>query len=128
MDGWSIQSQLKAETHPMRLFLIAFALSAVFTAATSFAGNDEPLTGGSKAPGNARFEVTAAQQYLTAKAQANYVHRQSILNHYDWIGLDYGRPMVNAGVFTLAQPPIRTRRIIVSPGQFVDMRGYGFGF
>ncbi|MEQ1830706.1 MAG: hypothetical protein ABL921_32445 [Pirellula sp.] len=112
----------------MRLFMFAFGLSAVLTATSAFAGNDEPLTGGTKAPGHARFEVTPAQQYLVAKARSDAMHRQSILNHYDWMGVDYGRPLTNAGVFTLAPPPVRVRRVYLYPGQYAESFGYSYGF
>lgn len=114
----------------MRLFLISFAVSAILTASTAFAENDEPLSTGSKAPGSARFEVTPVQQYLTAKARADVMHRTALMQYYDWAGVDYGRPLINAGVFTLAQPPMRTRRIYAFPGQYVDVRssGYSYGY
>jgi hypothetical protein len=110
----------------MRLFAIVFCLTAVLTASSAFAGSDEPLTGGTPLPRSARFDATEAQQYLVAKARSDAMHRQSILNHYDWTGVNFGRPTINAGVFFLAEPPARVRRITMFPSAYVDARGYGF--
>jgi hypothetical protein len=110
----------------MKLFLVAFLATAVLTASVSLAGDGEPLTGGTKSPGYARFEVSPAQQYLTARAQAHAQHRQAVLNYYDWMGLDYGRPLTNSGVLMIAQPPVHIRRIYTYPGAYIDSRAYGF--
>jgi hypothetical protein len=110
----------------MRLFLVAVGLSAAITSATAFAQSDEPLTGGSIAPRSARFEVTPAQEYLIARARADAMNRQSLLNFYHSIGFDYGRPEINSGVFYNAQAPVRTRRIYSFPGMYMDSRTFGF--
>lgn len=109
----------------MRLFLIAVCLSAATTVSTAIGGNDEPLTGGSTIPRDARFEASPAQQYLIARARSDSMHRQSILRQYDLIGYDYGRPLMNAGVYYLAVPPVRTRQIYSYPGTYV-INGYGY--
>jgi hypothetical protein len=110
----------------MRLFLVAVGLSAAITSSTAFAQSDEPLTGGSVTPRSARFEETPAQQYLIARARAEAMSRQSLLNYYHSIGFDYGRPEINSGVFYNAQAPVRTRRIYSFPGMYMDSRAYGF--
>jgi hypothetical protein len=116
-----------SETIPMKLFLMAFLTSALLTTASAFAGNDEPLTGGSQHPKSARFEVTPAQRYWTAVAQQEAAHRRSLLQTYDWMGIDYGRPQINAGVFYLAPPPVRTRRIQAYPYMMIESSG-GYSF
>jgi hypothetical protein len=127
MDGWSnCNNSFDVRPHFMRLFLVSFALSAILTAATALAQNDEPLTGGSAIQQRARFEVSPAQQYLVARARSESMERAAFLRHYDWMGYDYAHPQVNAGVFTLAQPPLRIRRYYSYPGVFIDSRGYGY--
>ncbi len=112
--------------HSMRLFLAAFCLTGAITASTGFAGNDEPLTGGSTSPGHARFEVSPVQEYLTARARAETMHREAVMRHYDWIGYNFARPNVNSDPFFNAVVPVRTRRIYSNPGYWFDSRGYGF--
>lgn len=110
----------------MRLFIATVCLTGAITASTSFAGNDEPLTGGSGVPGNARFEVSPAHEYLVARARADSMHRQAILRHYDWLGINVGRPNINSDVFNNAAPVIRTHRIYSYPGFWSDSRSTGF--
>ena len=110
----------------MRLFLVAVGLSAAITTSTAFAQFDEPLASGSVTPRNARFEETPAQQYLIARARADAMNRQNILNYYHSIGFDYGHPQINSGVFYNAQPPVRIRRIYSYPGVYMDSRAHGF--
>ena len=110
----------------MRLFLAAFCLSGIITASSAFAGNDEPLTGGSASPGHARFEVSPAQEFLTARARADSMHRDAILRHYDWVGYNFARPNVSTDPFFNAVVPARTRRIYSSPGYWSDFRGYAY--
>ena len=110
----------------MRLFLAAFCLSAVITASTAFAGNDEPLTGGTGSPGHARFEVSPVQEYLVARARVETMHKQAIIRTYDWMGYNFAAPTVNSDPFNNAQPLVRTRRIYSSPGYWIDSRAYGF--
>lgn len=106
----------------MRLFLAAFCLTAVITASTSYAQNDEPLTGGTSVPGSARFDISPAHEYLVARARAETMHREAIIRQYDWMGYDFARPTVNAGVYYVAQPPVRTRRIYSYSGLWLDAR------
>lgn len=110
----------------MRLFIASFCLTGAITASTSFAGNDEPLTGGTGSPGHARFEVSPAHEYLVARARAESMHREAIVRQYDWIGFNFGRPNINADVFNNAQPVVRTRRIYSYPGHWIDSRSSGF--
>ena len=110
----------------MRLFLAVFCLTGAITASTSFAENDEPLTGGTGSPGNARFEVSPAHEYLVARARADSMHRDAIIKQYDWMGYNFGRPNINPDLYFNALPPVRTRRIYNYPGYWVDSRLYGF--
>ncbi len=110
----------------MRLFLAAFCLTGALTAATAYAENDEPLTGGTETPGHARFEVSPGQQYLTARARAETMHREAVMRQYDWMGYNFGQPNINADIFFNARPPVRTRRIYSYPGYWMDTRTYGF--
>ena len=110
----------------MRLFIASFCLTGAITASTSFAGNDEPLTGGTGSPGHARFEVSPAQEYLVARARAETMHREAIVRQYDWMGFNFGRPNINADVFSNAQPVVRMRRIYSYPGYWIDSRSSGF--
>lgn len=109
----------------MRLFLAAFCLTGAITAATAFAQNDEPLTGGTVVAGHARFEVGPAQQYLVARARAETMHREAVIRQYDWIGYNFSQPN-NADIFYNARPPVRTRRIYSYPGFWMDSRTYGY--
>lgn len=110
----------------MRLFLAAFFLSGAITASSAFAGNDEPLAGGTATPARTRPELTAGQEFLIARARADSLHRDALLRHYDWIGYNYARPNVSTDPFFNAVVPVRTRRIYSSPGYWSDFRGYGY--
>ena len=110
----------------MRLFFATVCLTGAISASTCYAGNDEPLTGGSGAPGQARFEVSPAHEYLVARARAESMHRQAIMQHYDWLGINIGRPNINSDVFHTAAPIIRTHRIYSYPGFWGNTRSTGF--
>ena len=110
----------------MRLFLAAFCLTGAITASTAFAKTDEPLTGGSTSPGHTRFELSPAEEYVTARSRTEAMHREAIIRHYDWMGYNFARPNVNANPMFNAVVPVRTRRIYSSPGYWIDTRGYGF--
>jgi len=110
----------------MKLFLASFLLAAFVTASASVVHGDEPVAGGSGLPRSARFTVSPAQELLTARAREERIHREAVLRHYDWIGYNYGAPTVNAGVFYLAQPPVRTRPMFAYPGVWVHAPSYGF--
>lgn len=127
MVGQSRFCQLYQD-HPMRLFIATVCLTGAITASTSFAfaQNDEPLTGGSLSAGRARFEVTPAQEYLVARARAETMHREAIIRHYDWMGINLGRPTINSDVFNNAPSVVRTRRIYSYPGFWSDSRSAGF--
>lgn len=94
----------------MRLFLATFCLTALLTSLSAMGQSDEPLTGGSEQRQNARFEVSAAKRYITARAQANAAHRDAIVKYYDMIGYDYAHPTINAGMATFAPAPVRIGR------------------
>jgi hypothetical protein len=120
---------LSTSDHSMRLFLLTFCLSSILTSLSAFAQNSEPLTGGSELRTSARFEVSPVQQYLTARARADSEHRSAIVKYYDMIGYNYAQPTINAGVSTLAPPPVRTRRIYMYPGSgtfYQSTNTYGF--
>jgi hypothetical protein len=102
-------------THSMRLFLLSFCLTALFTSLSAVAQEQQPLTGGSAQPRSARFETSPAKQYLVARARADAEHRDAIVKYYDLIGYNYAQPTINAGVFTLAPAPVRNRRLYMFP-------------
>jgi len=126
MDGRPITFLPTLSDHPMRLFIASFCLTGAITASISFAGNDEPLTGGTGSPGHARFEVSPAQEYLVARARTERMHRDAIIRQRDWMGFDFGRPNINSDVFNNAQPVVRMRRIYSYPVYWIDSRSSGF--
>jgi hypothetical protein len=95
----------------MRLFLIAFALTALAT--VSFAQDSRSGDGdtGWQPMRSSRFETSAAQEYLTRRARTESEHRSAMLRYYDSIGFNYGSPGINSGVFFNAPPPFRSRRV-----------------
>lgn len=108
----------------MRLFSVAFALSAFLTAASAFAQTDEPLTSGSQSipqiqPGSARFQESLSHQIRVEKAREDRAHRQSLLRYYDAIGYDYAHPVMNSGTFSIPIAPhsryIWRRSFVVAP-------------
>lgn len=113
----------------MRLSLVSFCLTATLTGLSAFAQDSDPLTGGSEPRRSARFEISPAQQYITARARAVSEHRDAIVKYYDSIGYNYAQPTINPGMSTLAPPPVRMRRFYMVPsaGTFYQSGG-GFGF
>lgn len=113
----------------MRLFAIAFFITALFTSLSAIAQESEPLTGGSPSdrpmtPGWARFEPTPAQIYWTAKAREKAQYRESLNRYYDMMGFDYARPNLNSSLSTIV-PVQRTHRWVVSPG-FVNYTPFAY--
>ncbi|MCU0720376.1 MAG: hypothetical protein MUC83_11780 [Pirellula sp.] len=111
----------------MRLFSVAFALSAFLTAASAFAQTSESLSSGSQVapriePGSARFQESLSHQIRVARAQENHAFRQSLLRYYETIGYDYARPVVNSGTFSMPIAPhsryIWRRGSVVVPAGF----------
>lgn len=103
----------------MRLFLIAFTLSALSTAA--FAQEPSGKASGSswQPSSTSRFELSPTQAYLIQRARADSEHRTSLLRYYDSVGFNYGSPEINGGVFFNAQPPLRFRRVFWTPPALV---------
>jgi hypothetical protein len=104
----------------MRLFAIAFALSACLTAVSAFADNNEPLTSGSPSerrlePGWARFQEDPAHTYRVERARERQIYGESLLRYYTAVGYDYSHPVMNAGTFSLP---------IAQPGRYVYRRGF----
>lgn len=115
----------------MRLFLIAFTLSALSTAAFAQGQSGEARGQSGEARGSSwqassssRFELSPAQAYLMQRARAESEHRTSLLRYYDSVGFNYGAPEINGGVFFNAQPPLRFRRVFWTPPALVPYR-YG---
>lgn len=111
----------------MRLFSIAFALSAFLTAASALAQTNEPLTSGSQSapriePGSARFQETLSHQIRVEKAREDRAHRQALLRYYDVVGYDYAHPVMNSGTFSIPIAPrsryVWQRNVILVPGGF----------
>lgn len=113
----------------MRLFALAFIVSAILTTASACAQDSAPLTGGSapdKGPGWARFQESPAHALIVARAREKAAHMDAISRHYDWIGYDYAHPPVNAIMTTYSTPVQRTRRFVSGPGYFFENRIYGY--
>lgn len=95
----------------MRLFLIAFALSAL----APFANGQNPASSdgssGYQPMRSSRFEPSAGQAYRIQRAREDSEHRAAMLRYYDSIGFNYGSPGINGGVFFNTQPPMRYRRM-----------------
>jgi hypothetical protein len=108
----------------MRLFLIAFTLSALSTLAFGQEPGRGSPSSGSQPMRPSRFESSSTQAYLVQQARDDREHRRSLLRYYDSIGFNYGAPEINGGVFFNAQPPIRYRRVFWTPPALVPYR-YG---
>lgn len=110
--------------HLMRLFLIAFSLSACLTLASNWVSAQEPESSGSQPIRSSRFQTSAAQAYLMQRARQDSDHRVSLLRYYDSIGFNYGAPEINGSVYFNAAPPLRFRRAFVIPQVLMPLQ-YG---
>lgn len=108
----------------MRLFLIAFSLSAAVTLCTGYTTAQEPDSTPANPIRQSRFETSAAQTYLMNRARQDADHRASLLRFYDSIGFEYGAPQINGSVYFLAPPPVRYRRAFVIPPAIMPIQ-YG---
>lgn len=114
----------------MRSIFLAVSLSALFVAApamqsTVSADDKGPLVGGSEFAGKARFETSPTQQYLVARARAESEHRIAMNRYYDSIGFEWGSPRINAGVFFMADPPVRYKRFGYFTGSRTESISFG---
>jgi hypothetical protein len=99
----------------MRLFLFAFAISAMATAALGQSPVRDANGSGSQPIRSSRFEPSEKDEYLMHRARAESERRAAIVRYYDSIGFNYGAPEINGSVFFLGQPPIRFRRVFWTP-------------
>ncbi|MCU0711024.1 MAG: hypothetical protein MUC43_03115 [Pirellula sp.] len=111
----------------MRLFSIAFALSAFLTAASAFAQSNESPNSGSQSapriePGSARFQETLSHQIRVERAREQRAYRQAMIRYYEAVGYDYARPVMNSGTFSIPIVPysrnVWPRNVIIIPGGF----------
>lgn len=110
----------------MRLFLIAFALSALTTAMTGTSFGQE-TTGSSSAPQpSARFKESPARTYLIMRARQEADQRDALLRHYQAIGFNYGQPEIYGNTFFSAAPPNRNRRYMPANLYFTPNQAFGF--
>jgi hypothetical protein len=123
---WMVSTSNLLEILSMRPS-IAF-LSCFFLLATSSvqAQQDEPLMGGSPASRSARFEESDSHLFRVARARAESNHRDTMLRQYDWMGFDYGRPTVNAGMYSMSANAFRRGRYFGIPGAFNDLRNFAY--
>jgi hypothetical protein len=110
--------------NPMRLFLIAFTLSACVTLASGWADAQEPESSGYQPMRSSRFQLTEAQSYMMQRARQDSEHRTAILRYYQSIGFNYGSPDINGSVYFNAPPPLRYRRAFVIPTTLLPVQ-YG---
>ncbi len=101
----------------MKLFVTAFALSAVLTIASSFVqAQDGDRNVGSPQPmSHYRFQMTPSQSYLISKAREESAHRDAMIHNLEYAGFNFGQPEINSGMFWTASPPPRYRRFYFSP-------------
>jgi hypothetical protein len=110
--------------NPMRLFLIAFTLSASVTLASGWVDAQDPESSGSQPMRSSRFQTTDAQTYLMQRARQESEHRTAILRYYNSIGFNYGSPDINGSVYFNANPPVRYRRAFLIPPALMPLQ-YG---
>jgi len=99
----------------MRLFLIAFSLSCLATAASGVCIAQEPDGSTPQPMRQSRFESSSAQIYLMTRARQDVEHRTAMLRYYDAIGFNFGQPEINGAVNFTAHPPVRYRRVFFFP-------------
>lgn len=114
----------------MRSLFLAVGISALFVVAPAMQSNvsaDDkgPLVGGSEFAGRARFETSPTQQYLVARARAESDHRIAMNRYYDQIGFEWGSPRINAGVFFMADAPVRYKRYGFFTGNRTESVSFG---
>ncbi|MFO0014276.1 MAG: hypothetical protein ACK553_16205 [Planctomycetota bacterium] len=107
----------------MRLFLIAFALSAMANLAFGQNPSRDQGNSGSQPIRSPRFERSEAQMYIMQRARGDSEHRAALLRYYDSVGFDYGAPVINSNFYFQNQPPQRYRRVYWAPTIVVPTYG-----
>jgi len=95
----------------MKLFSLAFALSAFVTITAGVCYSQDTETSGSAPMPRARFEKSPAQNYLMMRARQDSEHRGALLRQYEAAGFNFGQPEINGNFFFSAVAP-RTRRFV----------------
>lgn len=109
----------------MRLFLIAFAISAASTLVSSSCFGQDPQASGSAPLPRARFAESPARAYMIARSRQEADVRNSLLRYYEATGFNYGQPEIGGNVFFSATPPLRSRRLIAYPVYGLTNSGSG---
>ncbi len=111
----------------MRLFLTAFAFSAILTAASNLGWAQDDLSTDTQPIRQSRFETSSAQIYIMTRARREVEHREEMLRYYDRIGFNYGAPEINGSMQYLTVPPIRYRRVLRTPVLFNPIGAVDYG-